>query len=124
MTVQSLRRRAPKRGDIIEINFSPSAGREMKERHPALVISASAYNSSIRFVTVLEITTVGRTARDNGFAINLMLVPTRTKGVIVCDKLRSLDLDAREWRIIEPCPNDVLQEAVAIACQVIGVELS
>lgn len=53
-----------------------------------------------------------------------MLVPTRTKGVIVCDKLRSLDLDAREWRIIEPCPDDVLQEAVAIACQVIGVEVS
>lgn len=35
MSVQPLKRRAPKRGDIIEIDFSPSAGREMRERHPA-----------------------------------------------------------------------------------------
>ncbi len=39
MSVQPLKRRAPKRGDIIEIDFSPSAGREMRERHPALVLS-------------------------------------------------------------------------------------
>ena len=95
----------------------------MRDRHPALVISANEYNAKFRFVTVLEITTVGRAARDNGFAINLMLSPTRTKGVVVCDKLRSLDLEARTWRVVETCPDDVLEEAVAIACQVIGVEI-
>ena len=123
MSVQPLKRRAPKRGDIIEIDFTPSAGREMRERHPALVISRSEYNAKFRFVTVLEITTVGRVARDNGFAVNLTVCPTQTKGVIVCDKPRSLDLDARPWRVVEACPDDVLDEAVAIACQVMGVEI-
>lgn len=123
MSVQSLKRRAPKRGDIIEIDFTPSAGREMRERHPALVVSRSEYNAKFRFVTVLEITTVGRVAHDNGFAVNLMVCPTRTKGVVVCDKPRSLDIDARPWRLVEPCPADVLDEAVAIACQVMGVEI-
>lgn len=123
MRVQPLKRRAPRRGDIIEIDFSPSAGREMREPHPALVVSRSEYNARFRFVTVLEITTVGRVARANGFAVNLMNCPTRTKGVVVCDKPRSLDLDARPWRVIEPCPADVLDEAVAIACQVMGVEI-
>jgi len=78
---------------------------------------------AFRFVTVLEITAVGRVARDNGFAVNLIMCPTRTKGVIVCDKPRSLDLDARPWRVVESCPADVLDEAIAIACQVIGVEI-
>lgn len=123
MSVQPLKRRAPRRGDIIEIDFSPSAGREMRERHPALVLSMSEYNAKFRFVTVLEITTVGRVARENGFAVNLMLAPTRTKGVIVCDKPRSLDLDARAWRTVEACPVDVFDEALTIACQVIGVEV-
>lgn len=123
MTVQPLKRRAPRRGDIIEIDFSPAAGREMRAPHPALVVSRSEYNAKFRFVTVLEITTVGRVARDNGFAVNLMVCPTRTKGVVVCDKPRSLDIDARPWRVVEPCPADVLDEAVAIACQVMGVEI-
>lgn len=88
--------------------------------HPALVISDSQYNAKFRFVTVLAITTTGSVARDNHFAVNLMGSGTSTTGVIIADKPRSLDLEARRWRTVENAPQHIVDEAVAILTQTIG----
>lgn len=113
--------KAPARGDIIHVDFSPAAGREMIDPHPALVISDSDYNIKFRFVTVLAITTVGNDARDNHFAVNLMGCGTKALGVVVADKPRSLDLDARRWQRVEAAPAHILDEAVAILAQTVGM---
>ena len=34
----------PDRGDLIEMNFQPAAGREIDKRRPAVVLSPVAYN--------------------------------------------------------------------------------
>lgn len=34
----------PDRGDLIEMNFRPSAGREIDKRRPAIVLSPLTYN--------------------------------------------------------------------------------
>ena len=34
----------PDRGDLIELNFQPAAGREIDKRRPAIVLSPLAYN--------------------------------------------------------------------------------
>jgi len=34
----------PDRGDLIEMNFHPAAGREIDKRRPAIVLSPIAYN--------------------------------------------------------------------------------
>lgn len=113
--------KAPRRGDIIEINFTPAAGREMREPHRALVISDDGYNNKFRLVVVLAITTVGTHARENHFAVSLMGSGLSTDGVIICDQPRSLDLDARQWRFLEKLSKPLFDEALTIVAQVIGV---
>lgn len=34
----------PDRGDLVELNFQPAAGREIDKRRPAIVLSPLAYN--------------------------------------------------------------------------------
>ncbi|TVP90414.1 MAG: type II toxin-antitoxin system PemK/MazF family toxin [Alkalibacterium sp.] len=53
----------PKQGDIVWINFNPSAGREIRKKRPALVISSDAYNASTGFIQVCPITSTDRTKK-------------------------------------------------------------
>lgn len=55
--VYSIEGYTPKQGDIIWINFNPSAGREIQKKRPVLVISSNAYNGSTGFILVCPITT-------------------------------------------------------------------
>ncbi|MHC5227157.1 type II toxin-antitoxin system PemK/MazF family toxin [Enterococcus sp. LJL99] len=50
----------PNQGDIIQINFNPSAGREIQKRRPAIVISSHYYNGSTGFVAVCPITSTNK----------------------------------------------------------------
>ncbi|MBO0462057.1 MULTISPECIES: type II toxin-antitoxin system PemK/MazF family toxin [Enterococcus] len=34
----------PQQGNLICLNFTPSFGREVREKHPPLVVSSNAYN--------------------------------------------------------------------------------
>ncbi|MFL2105435.1 type II toxin-antitoxin system PemK/MazF family toxin [Desemzia sp. FAM 23991] len=55
--VYSIEGYTPKQGDIIWLNFNPSAGREIQKKRPALVISSNAYNGSTGFILVCPIST-------------------------------------------------------------------
>lgn len=46
----------PKQMDIISIDFNPSAGREIRKRRPAIVVSSTEYNTFTGFVAVCPIT--------------------------------------------------------------------
>lgn len=48
----------PQKQDIIWINFAPSVGKEIQNRHPALVISSQKYSRATGFVAVCHITQV------------------------------------------------------------------
>ena len=61
--VYALNGYTPKQGDIVWINFNPSAGREIKKKRPALVISSSAYNASTGFIQVCPITSTDKIKR-------------------------------------------------------------
>ena len=50
----------PSRGDIIWIDFDPQAGREQKNRRPALVLSPRAYNEKVRLCIACPITSCQR----------------------------------------------------------------
>jgi len=58
----------PERGDIIWIDFDPQAGREMKARHPMLVLSPAAVNDRTSIVIGLPMTTQAYNA-TNPFAV-------------------------------------------------------
>lgn len=39
---------------------------------------------------------------------------TRTRGVILCEHVRALDITARQYKIAEHLPKDILQEVINI----------
>lgn len=100
------------RGDIVRVNLEPVSGREMRgEARPALVLTSRAFNR-LGDVLVAPITQGGDYSRFAGFAVSLMGTGCKTQGVALINKIRMMDLSARQARKIETAPQAVLEEAI------------
>lgn len=85
----------PYQGDIITINFDPSAGREIKKRRPALVISTNNYNLVTGLVAVCPITS---TVKPHFIALN---ESHQIKGYVNPLQVKTLDYNVRHWKKVE-----------------------
>jgi mRNA interferase MazF len=95
-------------GDIIAIDFDPQAGHEQKGRRPAIVISNNTYNSFTKSAMVCPITNT-----DRNIPIQIKLDNrTKTKGVIMCEQVKALDLSKRNANFLEKAPADIISDAV------------
>jgi mRNA interferase MazF len=100
-----------KQGDIIKLNFDPQAGHEQKGRRPAIVISNA--DANVLLNTRAIVCPVSST--NKGIVIQQELDNrTITQGVILCDQVRTMDLQARKAEYIEPLPEDILLEIIDI----------
>lgn len=88
--------------------MSPSTGKEQRGPHPALCLSAFAFNRATGFAFFAPITTVGTASRANGFAVSLTGAGTQTTGVVQVDQVRSFDWRDRGGRRT----GDVLPDAL------------
>ena len=87
---------APDRQDIIWINCTPQAGREMRDMHPFLVLSPRAFNERTSLVIGLPMTTAEYNA-DNPFAVAVGAAKGKKAGktsYVLCHQPKSFD-----WRI-------------------------
>jgi mRNA interferase MazF len=90
----------PKNGDIVWIDFDPSASKEIQKRRPGLVVSRYEFNRKTLFAVVCPITSTVRN------------IPTRytlpedldTQGQVVISQLKSLDFRIRNLSQIEHLP--------------------
>ena len=99
-----------KQGDIIKVNFNPQAGHEQAGYRPALVISNDVYNQKTNLNIVWPITNT-----NNSFPLHVPLdARTSTTGVVLCEHIKSLDLNARSYRVVEQIPSDLLQKVLDI----------
>ena len=98
----------PNKGDIIIMNFDPQAGFEQHGRRPALVVSNNTYNRHCKMVMVCPIT---NTDKNHSFHIRLN-GEIRTTGVVLCDQVRALDLNARNAVFKERISEDMLDEVI------------
>jgi mRNA interferase MazF len=110
----SYRAFVPKRGDLIHLNFSPSAGHEMADRHYALVLSPESYNRKSRMAVVCPITS---RARGWPFEVDLPpgLLPDKrnigaVRSVIVADSVRQVDWREREAEFVATAPIETVEE--------------
>ena len=95
-------------GDIIRINFSPSRGHEQKGFRPGLVISDPVTQKELNgIVTVAPITNSISTFFTR---VNLNEYNTKTKGDILMDQVKALDLSEREYEFLEKAPKEVLKK--------------
>jgi mRNA interferase ChpB len=100
------------RGDIVHVNLEPVAGREMRgEARPALVLTPMAFNQ-LGDVLVAPITQGGDYSRYAGFAISLTGSGCKTQGVVLLNKVRLLDLIARQAKVVERAPQVVIDDAL------------
>lgn len=111
---------APDRQDIIWIDCNPQAGREMRDRHPFLVLSPRAFNERTSLVIGLPMTTAEYNA-DNPFAIAASMAGERRSGktsYVLCHQPKSFD-----WRVREAAPHPIKRlpdEAFREACAVLN----
>ena len=101
------------RGDIVRVSLEPVAGREMRgEARPALVLTSRAFNH-LGDVLVAPITQGGDFSRFAGFAVSLTGTGCKTQGVALINKVRMLDLAARQAKVVERVPQYIINNALA-----------
>lgn len=112
----SYRNYVPKRGDLVHMNFSPSAGHEMADRHYALVLSPLSYNRTARMAVVCAIT-----SRMRGWPWEVELpgglLPEKkgvgmVTSVILADAVRQIDYREREVEFVAGAPREVVEEVL------------
>ena len=104
----------PNKGDIVSLNFDPSAGTEIMKRRPALVLSRDAFNQHTGFAIVAPITSTKR-----GMALEVVLDGTVTQGVVLVHQLRSLDVGSRGIQFIEKAPESIIDKTTKMATLII-----
>ena len=99
-------------GDIIKINFSPLKGHEQKGYRPALIISDPVTQRELNgLITVVPITNSISTFFTR---VNLDEYNIQTKGDILMDQVKALDLSERSYEFIEKAPGKALSKCNAI----------
>ena len=92
------------------LNFNPQVGHEQAGYRPALVISNNYFNLKTNMAIVCPITST-----ENNFPLHIPLDSrTSTKGFILCEHIKSLDINNRKYKIIEKIPQEILQKVIDV----------
>jgi mRNA interferase MazF len=109
----------PQQGDIITMDFTPTKGHEQQGHRPAVVVSNASFNNFARGVALV----CPITNTDRNIAIHIKLDDrTATTGVVMTDQVKALDLTARNAKLVEKIPNDILSEICDIINGFIEIE--
>ena len=104
-----------KQGSIIIVDFDPQAGHEQKDRRPALVISNDLFNRYSEMAILCPITNT-----DKNHPLHIRLnEKTKTKGVILCDQVKTMDIKVRNFKYLENIPDDILENVLDIVFSII-----
>lgn len=99
-----------KQGDIIKIDLNPGTGHEQSGYRPAVVISNNFFNKKTNMTICCPITNTLRK-----FPLHVPLDNrTNTTGCILCEHIKSLDLSARKYHVVETLPDDLLEKVIDI----------
>src|SRR6185437_5660989 len=87
-----------KRGDIFWVDLPDSNGREIKDTHPALVVSNDKQNTASPLIIIMPITSLKEGDKIFSFQMPITL---EKKSVILVDQIRTLDRDKFKDKITE-----------------------
>ena len=100
--------RAPDRGDLVWITFTPQAGHEQAGRRPAVVLSPRRYNARAGLSLCCPVTN-----RSKGYPFEVPLPEgLGIEGVVLADHVKSLDWRARQVERAGRVPEATLTEIV------------
>ena len=99
-----------KQGNIILVDFDPQSGYEQRGRRPALVISNELFNKYSKMAIVCPITNT-----DKNHPLHVKLdKKTKTKGVVLCDQIKTMDIKTRNFKFLEDIPENILENVLDI----------
>ena len=105
-------------GDVIWLDFDPQSGSEQKGRRPALVISNEKYHRITRTRAIV----CPITKTDKNYPIHVKLnEDLKTKGVVLTEQIKVVDLVSRNFELIEKAPPATTQEVVGIIEKLIEI---
>lgn len=91
----------PRQGEVWAVDFSPSAGSEIRSVHPAFVVSDDRLNESAwGLIVVLPITTF---RKEKHFRLHVLVAPPegglKSQSVIRCDQVKSVSVERfiKKW---------------------------
>jgi len=99
-----------KQGDIIKLNFNPQSGHEQAGYRSAVIVSNNFFNNATNLVIACPI---ANATKDYPLRVKLD-DRTLTTGYILCDHVKSLDINSRGYSFIEKLPEDTLAEVLSI----------
>ncbi len=110
----------PERGDIIHMDFTPSAGNELGGKHYGLVLSPAAYQRATGMAIV-----IGCTSKNYGDKVQRPL-PTglrlpQPQGYVRLHQVRSVDYQERKARFVDRVPAAFVDEIATIIAKFIGL---
>lgn len=87
-----------RRGDIFWVDLPDSNGREIKDIHPALVVSNDRQNNASPLIVIIPITSLKEGDKIFSFQLPIIL---EKKSVILVDQIRTIDRDKFKDKITE-----------------------
>lgn len=100
----------PKQGDIVYINFNPTKGHEQNGYRPAIVVSKDIFNKNTKMVIVCPIT-----SNMKDFPTHYVLEDSKKIfGSVLCEHVRSIDIDARGISFVEKASNNDLISVITL----------
>lgn len=99
-----------KQGDIVFMDFNPTRGHEQAGRRPALIVSNNDYNRIMGLYIVCPITNNTKVFPSH------ILLPSglSTTGAVLCEHVRTVDIEKRNPIKKEECPASTLDEVLEI----------
>ena len=105
-------------GDIIKFNFDPTVGHEQSGYRPAVVISRRIFQEKTGQAVVCPIT-----SKSRSYPTRLLIgKENETQGYIICDHIKTIDINVRNPIFSERISESVLDKVLAIAHSIIEKE--
>lgn len=111
-----------RRGDVYLVSLNPTQGHEQQGTRPVLIISPEAFNQAMGTPLVAPISTGGGFAHSRGFTVSLEGTGMTTTGVVLCNQLRTLDIRARQGRLLESVPESIMDDVLAKIATLVSKE--
>lgn len=87
----------PKQGDIVWLNFNPTIGHEQNGKRPAVIISN---NKTLKYINnVAIVCPISTTNSKFPLHIELEEESNKIKGFVLCEQMKTVDLDARNAKL-------------------------
>ncbi|MBI3993778.1 MAG: endoribonuclease MazF [Candidatus Lambdaproteobacteria bacterium] len=109
--------KVPERGDLIWLQFEPQAGKEIQKTRPALVLSPASYNGKTGLCLVVPVT-----GQVKGYPFEVLLpAGLIVAGAVLADQVKAMDWRARNARVADRAPPEVLEEVLGKLAALLGI---